>query len=158
MRRFLRLSAVDVAVWDLKARLLNLPLVTLLGSVHDAVPVYGSGGFITYDEARLCRQLSGWIEEGIPRVKMKIGRNVADDLRRIASVRRMIEGHAELFVGSIEEGYGDLMLSSLQSVSIFHCGGGIEAKTAGTKTEESENGLILKNDPPCSSITNATST
>lgn len=92
------ISAVDAALWDLKARLLNLPLVTLLGSVLDAVPVYGSGGFITYDEARLSRQLSGWVEEGIPRVKMKIGQNAADDLRRIASVRRAIGDQAELFV------------------------------------------------------------
>jgi L-alanine-DL-glutamate epimerase-like enolase superfamily enzyme len=39
--------AVDVALWDLKARLLDLPLVTLLGAVRDAVPAYGSGGFTT---------------------------------------------------------------------------------------------------------------
>jgi len=92
------ISAVDAALWDLKARLLNLPLVTLLGSVRDAVPVYGSGGFITYDEARLSRQLSGWVEEGIPRVKMKIGQDAVDDLRRIASARRAIGDHAQLFV------------------------------------------------------------
>ena len=91
-------SAVDSALWDLKARLLNLPLVTLLGSVHDAVPVYGSGGFITYDDARLERQLGGWVAEGIPRVKMKIGRNAAQDLRRIRTARRAIGDHAELFV------------------------------------------------------------
>ena len=92
------ISAVDAALWDLKARLLNLPLVSLLGSVRDAVPVYGSGGFISYDDARLERQLSGWVAEGIPRVKMKIGRNAADDIRRIELVRRMIGDHAELFV------------------------------------------------------------
>ena len=42
------ISAVDVALWDLKARLLELPLARLLGAVHDAVPVYGSGGFTSY--------------------------------------------------------------------------------------------------------------
>jgi L-alanine-DL-glutamate epimerase-like enolase superfamily enzyme len=92
------ISAVDAALWDLKARLLNLPLVTLLGSVRDAVPVYGSGGFITYDEVRLSRHLSGWVEEGIPLVKMKIGRDAAEDLRRIASARRAIGEQAQLFV------------------------------------------------------------
>ena len=42
------ISAVDSALWDLKARLLDLPLVTLLGAVRDAAPVYGSGGFTSY--------------------------------------------------------------------------------------------------------------
>ncbi|HEU4684886.1 MAG TPA: enolase C-terminal domain-like protein [Nitrospira sp.] len=92
------ISAVDAALWDLKAKLLNLPLVTLLGSVRDAVPVYGSGGFITYDAARLERQLGGWAAEGIPRVKMKIGRDAAEDVTRVAAARRAIGDRAELFV------------------------------------------------------------
>lgn len=91
-------SAVDAALWDLKSRLLNLPLVTLLGAVRDAVPVYGSGGFITYDDARLERQLAGWVADGIPRVKMKIGRDIVRDRERISSVRRAIGDQAELFV------------------------------------------------------------
>ena len=43
------ISAVDVALWDLKAKLLGLPLYRLLGAARDRVPVYGSGGFTTYD-------------------------------------------------------------------------------------------------------------
>lgn len=54
------LSAVDVALWDLKARLLGLPLHRLLGAVRESVPVYGSGGFTTYDDARMVSQLTGW--------------------------------------------------------------------------------------------------
>jgi L-alanine-DL-glutamate epimerase-like enolase superfamily enzyme len=92
------ISAVDSALWDLKAKLLGLPLVTLLGSVRDAVSVYGSGGFLTYDGARLARQLGGWAAEGIPRVKMKIGRDPAVDLKRIAIARRSIGDDTELFV------------------------------------------------------------
>ncbi len=92
------IAAVDTALWDLKARLLNLPLVTLLGSVRDAVPVYGSGGFISYDAARLERQLGGWVEEGIPLVKMKIGRDAAQDVARVATARRAIGDGAALFV------------------------------------------------------------
>ena len=42
------ISAVDVALWDLKARVLGLPLHRLLGGVRDEVPVYGSGGFTSY--------------------------------------------------------------------------------------------------------------
>jgi len=91
-------SAVDAALWDLKAKLLNLPLVMLLGSVRDAVPVYGSGGFLTYDDARLMRQLSGWAGEGIPRVKMKVGRDPNEDLRRIVAARHAVGFDTELFI------------------------------------------------------------
>jgi L-alanine-DL-glutamate epimerase-like enolase superfamily enzyme len=63
----------DVALWDLKARLLGLPLHRRLGSVRDSVPVYGSGGFTTYDVSRLRDQLTSWTDAGIPRIKIKIG-------------------------------------------------------------------------------------
>jgi enolase-like protein/mandelate racemase/muconate lactonizing enzyme-like protein len=92
------ISAVDAALWDLKARLLNLPLVTLLGSVRDGVPVYGSGGFITYDLKRLTGQLGGWVEQGIPRVKMKVGQDAEEDLKRVEAVRRAIGDGPEIFI------------------------------------------------------------
>ena len=68
------MSAVDVALWDLKARLLGVSLVDLFGAVREAAPVYGSGGFCSYSDAQLQQQLGGWVEEGIGRVKMKVGR------------------------------------------------------------------------------------
>ena len=74
------IAAVDTALWDLKARLLELPLATLLDAAHDAVPVYGSGGFTSYPDDRLAEQLGGWVAQGIPRVKMKVGRDPARDL------------------------------------------------------------------------------
>ena len=92
------ISAVDVALWDLKARLLDLPLVTLLGAARDAVPVYGSGGFTTYSPQQLRDQLGGWVAEGIPRVKMKIGAHPADDLNRVRIAREAIGPNAQLYV------------------------------------------------------------
>ena len=92
------IAAVDCALWDLKARLLDLPLVTLLGQVREAAPVYGSGGFTSYDLGRLLEQLTGWVEEGIPRVKMKVGRDAAADPCRVAAVRKAIGDRPELFV------------------------------------------------------------
>ena len=59
------ISAVDCAVWDLKARLLGIPLVTLLGQVRRGATVYGSGGFTCYTDNKLAEQLSGWVEQGI---------------------------------------------------------------------------------------------
>jgi len=92
------ISAVDSALWDLKGRLLGLPLVTLLGAVRDSAPVYGSGGFTSYSIDRLKGQLGGWVAAGIPRVKMKIGRAPAADLGRVRAAREAIGPDAELFV------------------------------------------------------------
>lgn len=92
------ISAVDCALWDLKARLLDLPLVTLLGQVREGAPVYGSGGFTSYTDQELAEQLSGWVEQGIPRVKMKIGRDPTRDADRIHSARKAIGPDAELYV------------------------------------------------------------
>jgi len=92
------ISAVDTALWDLKARLLGLPLVKLFGVVRDAAPVYGSGGFTSYTDARLQEQVSGWVEQGIPRVKMKVGTDPAVDFERVVAARRAIGDNTELFV------------------------------------------------------------
>jgi len=97
------ISAVDVALWDLKARLLGLPLHRLLGAVRDQVPVYGSGGFTAYDERQLREQLSHWaLEQRIPRVKIKIGESwgadPARDLQRMHQARAVVGEDVELFV------------------------------------------------------------
>jgi L-alanine-DL-glutamate epimerase-like enolase superfamily enzyme len=91
------ISAVDNALWDLKARLLDVPLVRLLGQVRPNVPVYGSGGFTSYSSAQLAEQLRGWVGEGIGRVKMKVGRDAPQDSVRVRAAREAI-GRAELFV------------------------------------------------------------
>ena len=92
------ISAVDIALWDLKARLLDLPLVSLFGQVHDAVPIYGSGGFTNYSNEKLQAQLRDWVEQGIPRVKMKIGRDAKMDRQRVAAAREAIGKDADLLV------------------------------------------------------------
>jgi len=92
------IAAVDNALWDLKARLLNLPLVILLGAVRDGIPAYGSGGFTSYSIPQLQKQLGGWIAEGMTRVKMKIGRNPDQDIARVRAAREAIGPDAELFV------------------------------------------------------------
>jgi L-alanine-DL-glutamate epimerase-like enolase superfamily enzyme len=90
-------SAVDVALWDLKARLLELPLIHLLPAYHDRVPVYGSGGFTNYPLDRLTDQLTGWVEQGIPRVKLKTSRDPERDPQRLAAVRMAISDQPEIF-------------------------------------------------------------
>lgn len=96
-------AAVDLALWDLKARCFEVPLCVLLGRVRDTVPVYGSGGFTTYDEATLRAQLDQWTADcGIERVKIKIaeagGTRVARDLERVRQVRAAVGPEVEVFV------------------------------------------------------------
>jgi L-alanine-DL-glutamate epimerase-like enolase superfamily enzyme len=104
------LSAVDIALWDLKARLLGLSLADLLGRARPGVLVYGSGGFTSYDDEQTRAQLTGWVEQDrIPRVKIKIGESWgADerrDLHRIELARLIIGPETELYVDA-NGGYG----------------------------------------------------
>jgi L-alanine-DL-glutamate epimerase-like enolase superfamily enzyme len=92
------ISAVDVALWDLKARLLDVPLSSLLGRVRDTVPVYGSGGFTSYSDFQLERQLAGWAEQGISSVKMKVGSEPERDPERVRRARAAIGDSVGLFV------------------------------------------------------------
>ncbi len=92
------ISAIDTCLWDLKARLLNRSLTTLLGSMREEVAAYGSGGFTSYSEKQLLDQLTGWANEGIRYVKMKIGREPGKDVERAAAVVKALNGRAELFV------------------------------------------------------------
>jgi len=97
------ISAVDIALWDLKARLAGCPLARLLGQARPSVPVYGSGGFTSYDAQQTRDQLAGWVErDHIPRVKIKIGEswgsNERRDTERVALAREVIGEGTELYV------------------------------------------------------------
>ncbi|HEY6822017.1 MAG TPA: enolase C-terminal domain-like protein [Burkholderiales bacterium] len=92
------ISAVDCALWDLKAKLLDAPLARLLGACRPSIPVYGSGGFTSYSVERLCEQLGGWARAGMRFVKMKIGRSAMEDRKRVAAARRAIGNSTALFV------------------------------------------------------------
>jgi L-alanine-DL-glutamate epimerase-like enolase superfamily enzyme len=113
------LSAVDVALWDLAARIQGLPLHVLLGAEHEAVPVYGSGGFTTYTDRQLAQQLTGWVERGIPRVKIKIaessGTRVSRDLARVSQARSVVGRGVELYVDA-NGGY-----TAAQAVRVGEC-------------------------------------
>ncbi len=92
------ISAVDAALWDLKAKLLGTSVAALLGCCRETVSIYGSGGFTTYADKQLRNQLSGWTErDGCRWVKMKIGSDPACDPERVAVARDAI-GDAGLFV------------------------------------------------------------
>lgn len=92
------ISAVDNSLWDLKAKILDIPLASLTGKVRDDFRIYGSGGFTSYTIDRLQKQLGGWAEQGIRQVKMKIGREPDKDVERVKKAREAIGKDTELFV------------------------------------------------------------
>jgi len=91
------ISAVDNALWDLRARIAGLPLVSLLGRVRDGIGLYGSGGFTSYDDKQLRAQLGGWAAQGFGMVKMKVGSQPEDDVRRVSVARKAIGDSVQLF-------------------------------------------------------------
>ncbi|GAA1953187.1 enolase C-terminal domain-like protein [Nocardioides panacihumi] len=95
------ISAVDIALWDLCARLHYVPVTRLLGGPLSEVEVYGSGGFTTYDQERLDEQVSNWLGFGVRAVKIKIGESwghrVGRDLDRVRQVRELVGGDVEVF-------------------------------------------------------------
>jgi L-alanine-DL-glutamate epimerase-like enolase superfamily enzyme len=104
------ISAIDTALWDLKGKLLDTPVCRLLGVAHPEVPIYGSGGFTTYDDRATTAQLERWVDTWkIPRVKIKIGESSGSDesrdLHRIALTRKVIGPNTELYVDA-NGGYG----------------------------------------------------
>lgn len=91
-------SALDNALWDLHAQLLDVPLVSVLGQVRTGIPVYGSGGFTTYSDKQLNDQLGGWAEQGFGSVKMKVGTHPELDPARVRTARKAIGSAVNLFV------------------------------------------------------------
>jgi len=92
------ISALDTALWDLKARVLGVSLVALLGGVRDRLPIYGSGGFTSYSDEQLAEQFRGWAEQGIRMMKMKVGREPDRDPHRVRRACDVIGSGVQLFV------------------------------------------------------------
>lgn len=110
-------SAVDCALWDLKARIMDVSLSQLLGQKRSNIPLYGSGGFTSYSIDTLTEQLRGWIDAGFGAVKMKVGRHPKDDLQRVEAARTAIGTEAGLFVDA-NGAYG--RKEALAFASTFH--------------------------------------
>jgi D-arabinonate dehydratase len=99
---FTAISAIDIALWDLKAKLFDVPLFRLLGPFTDRVPIYGSGGWTSFTEAELVREQVSYVERGMPRIKLKVakdfGQSEAEDVRRLAAVRKAVGDNVEIYV------------------------------------------------------------
>ncbi len=99
---FCALSAVDIGLWDLKAKAVGLPLYKLLGPYTDAVPIYGSGGWTNFTQEELVKEMVGYVEQGIQRVKMKVGKDFGkserEDIQRLAAVRKAVGDDVAIYI------------------------------------------------------------
>lgn len=92
------MAACDVALQDLKAKVLEVPVASMLGARRHSVPIYGSGGFTSLSDDELADQLEGWAARQMPAVKMKIGREPGRDLHRVRVAREAVGPDVELYV------------------------------------------------------------
>ena len=99
---FCAMSAVDIGLWDLKAKALGQPLYKLLGPYTESIPIYGSGGWTNFTTEELVAEMMGYVEQGIKRVKMKVGkdfgRSEREDIERIAAVRKAVGDDVALYI------------------------------------------------------------
>jgi L-alanine-DL-glutamate epimerase-like enolase superfamily enzyme len=88
---FCALSAIDIALWDLKGKITGLPLYKLLGGAERRIPVYASGGWTSYSDEQLVAEITGMVGQGYRMVKFKVGvdggRNLRRDVQRVTKVR-----------------------------------------------------------------------
>jgi L-alanine-DL-glutamate epimerase-like enolase superfamily enzyme len=91
-------SAVDVALWDLKAKLLGVSLADLLPRYRQSAPIYGSGGFCNYTPEQLRDQVRGWAQDGFTSIKIKVGREAQADVERVRLVRETVGPDVEIMV------------------------------------------------------------
>jgi L-alanine-DL-glutamate epimerase-like enolase superfamily enzyme len=92
------ISAVDIALWDLKSKLLGVSVADALPRFHDSIPVYGSGGFTSYSLGRIEDQLRAWVGDGVRAVKIKVGRHPDRDPARLDAAREAIGAAVNLMV------------------------------------------------------------
>jgi L-alanine-DL-glutamate epimerase-like enolase superfamily enzyme len=85
------LSLVDIALWDLKAKKVNLPLRKLLGGFRESVPLLMAGGYYAADKAlkELTEEFEGYVQDGYKHLKLMVGgESMEDDLLRYVTLRR----------------------------------------------------------------------
>ena len=96
------LSAVDIALWDLKGKILNLPLYKIFGGSKKFIPTYSSGGWTSYTMEELLNEMKSFVDLGYTTIKMKVGvefgKNIKEDARRVRAVREMVGPKIDIII------------------------------------------------------------
>ena len=91
---------VNIAMWDAKGKRARKSVRAMIGSVVDSVPVYGSGGWLSYSNDELRDEVTGYVKRGFTAVKLKVGarEGLARDMERIALVREAVGGDVRIMI------------------------------------------------------------
>lgn len=96
------LSAIDIALWDLKGKIAGLPVYKLLGGNLTKVPVYASGGWTSYSDEELVAEMKGMVARGFKTIKFKVGfdggRAINRDVVRVRKVREAVGSDIRILV------------------------------------------------------------
>ena len=106
------IAALDIALWDIKAKALGLPLWRLLGGARARVPVYATFGFGFFERDQLAAAAKLWQGRGFKRLKMTVGNHalarrdeprplddvITEDIRRVAAVREAVGPDVQLYI------------------------------------------------------------
>ncbi len=95
------LSTIDIALWDIKGRALNMPLYKLLGAYTDRVPIYSSGGYYRQGESfqQMADEMAGIVERGFRSIKIKVGAlSFKEEVERLRTLRRTVGDDVEIMV------------------------------------------------------------
>jgi L-alanine-DL-glutamate epimerase-like enolase superfamily enzyme len=85
------IAAIDIALWDLLGKSLGSPVYKLLGAYTDEVPIYGSGGWLSYSTDELLDEANRYLKRGFTAVKMKVGSpDQKRDVERVKEVRKCV--------------------------------------------------------------------
>lgn len=98
------ISGVDIALWDLLGKKSNLPVYKLLGGYNDKVKIYASGGFYKEknDLENLVDEMKSYVSQGFKALKMKVGRDLVGDIKRVRAVRKAIGDDIDLLIDANE--------------------------------------------------------
>ncbi|WP_299037882.1 L-talarate/galactarate dehydratase [uncultured Pseudokineococcus sp.] len=99
------LAALDIALWDLKAKRAGLPLAKLLGAHRDSVRCYNtSGGFLHESIEQVCENATRTLEAGIGALKIKVGLpDTSEDVRRVSALREHVGGDVPIMVDANQQ-------------------------------------------------------
>jgi L-alanine-DL-glutamate epimerase-like enolase superfamily enzyme len=95
------MGSIDIAIWDIIGKALNMPVCEVLGVFSERIRVYAAGGY--YEEGKgikeLAKEMEGYVSEGFHAVKMKIGGEAMDvDAERVRAVREAIGPKIDLMI------------------------------------------------------------
>jgi len=92
-------GAYNIAMWDAWGKELDKPVWKILGAAKRQIPIYGSGGWISYSVAELIDEVTNYKKRGFKAVKIKVGKpSWKEDLERLKLVREAVGNEIEIMM------------------------------------------------------------